>query len=257
MVAKGLKDHCLAKFDFTFVSDDKAKLERLRDFLLSHYPYSVNRLEAAAAGWELSGQTDDLSITADNLKYWALDMSKRGCEFDARFEAYGAPFDPKAQRFPPLDPAQAERWFDRGMKQYEGGNLSGAIVSWSLVLAIDPADADALYSRAIVKNELHAWKAALRDYDAALAIAPEFLSALVNRGSLKDDNGDHRGAIADFDKVIALGAGDAENTRLAFFNRGNAKLNLNDKPGACTDWKKALSLGEPAARARIDEHCGR
>src|SRR5262245_18588790 len=35
MVAKGMKDHCLARFDFTFVSDEKAKLERLRDFLLS------------------------------------------------------------------------------------------------------------------------------------------------------------------------------------------------------------------------------
>jgi tetratricopeptide (TPR) repeat protein len=257
MVAGGLQDNCLSKFDFVFVSNKKEKLEPLRDFIRSHYPYSVASPQPAEEGWELCGATDEIPITADNLKYWALDMSKRGYEFDARFDQYGAPFDPKNQRFPDLIASKEDFWFDRAIEQHEAGDLSGALMTWSHVIAINPRNADAYYSRAIVKNEVHTWKAALHDYDAALEIAPNFLSALTNRGSLKDDNGDHRGAIADYDTVIELGAEDLDNTLKAYFNRGNAKLNLHDKDGACEDWKKALELGADYAQARIGEHCGR
>ena len=90
MVESGLKDNCLCNFDFAFLSDKKQKLERLTDFIRAHYPYSITGIQRAAEGWELNGVTDEVAVTADNLMYWALDMAKRGYEFDAEFDAYGA-----------------------------------------------------------------------------------------------------------------------------------------------------------------------
>jgi tetratricopeptide (TPR) repeat protein len=231
MVGSGLKDGCLCCFDFTFLSNRRENLERLAQFLRSHYPYSITGIKPNGSEWDLDGKTAEIPVTADNLLYWALDMAKRGYEFDAEFDAYGAPFDPADQKVRNADAAQEESLFDRGVKQYNQGDLSGALMTWSEVITLNPKNANAYYSRAIVKNELHTWKNALRDYDAALEIAPSFVSALLNRGSVKDDNGDYVGAVEDYDKVIALfDADDLTKTR-AYFNRGNTKLHLKARVG--------------------------
>lgn len=254
MAENGLKDNCLCQFDFTFVSDDKENLERLAEALASRYSYTITGIEPVEDEWELNGETSEISVTEDNLMYWALDMAKRGYEFDAKFEAYGAPFDPNAQRLPDLDPSKEDFWFDRAETQYDAGNLSAALIGWSHVIAINPRNADAFYSRAIVKAELFTWKSALRDYDAALEIDPEDYRALINRGSLKADHDDHQGAMADYDKVIEF-ASDRDKA-MAYFNRGNSKLALEDNAGACADWKRAQALGAEYAQERIDENCG-
>lgn len=255
MTGKGLKDNCLCSFDFTFLSDKRENLERLKDFLLSHYPYSITGLKANGSEWDLDGKTTEIPVTADNLMYWALDMAKRGYEFDAELDAYGALFDPADQKFQVKDAAQEESTFDRGVQQYNQGDLSGALMSWSKVIALNPRNENAYYSRAVVKNELHTWKCAIRDYDAALEISPTFVSALLNRGSVKDDNGDYAGAIEDYNKAISFSAEDDITKTRAYFNRGNTKLHLNDKSGACADWNIALQRGDPDAQTRIDEHC--
>jgi len=256
MVESGLKENCLCTFDFSFLSDRENNLQRLSDFIDTHYPYAITGIERVDEGRELNAATDEIAVTADNLMYWALDMAKRGYEFDAEFDAYGAHFDPVDPRFPDLSGSKENFWFERASKQYDAGNLSGSLIGWSHVIAINPRNADAFYSRAIVKSDLHTWKSALRDYDAALDIAPHFFSALVNRGSLKDDHGDHQGAIDDYDKVIALATDTDHNRPMAYFNRGNSKLSLADRTGACADWRKALELGAEYAQARIAEHCG-
>jgi tetratricopeptide (TPR) repeat protein len=256
MKSNGLEDNCLCKFDFTFVSNRKENLERLAELLAQRYSYTVTAIESGEEAWELNGETDEIPVTEDNLLYWALDMAKRGYEFDAQFDAYGAPFDPSEPRFPDLAPSLEDFWFDQAIDQYEVGNLSGALIGWSHVIAINPRNADALYSRAIVKNELFTWKSALRDYDAALEIDPEDFRVLVNRGSLKADHDDHRGAMEDFDTVIGLASADRSNKAMAYFNRGNSKLALQDRAGACADWKQAESLGAEYASERIAEHCG-
>jgi len=253
MVKNGLKDGSLGQFDFTFVSNSEAKLGKLADFIRSHYPYAIEGIERIDKEWELSGVTDDMAITAETLMYWALDMSKRGYEFDARFDAYGAMIDPKVPRFPDLSAGREGFWFDHALKQYEAGNLSGAIISFSHVISISPGDVDAWYSRAIVKNELHTWKAALRDYDEALRIAPDFMAALVNRGSVKADNGDHEGAIDDYNKVIGHAGIDDSQRAMAYFNRGNSRVALLDKRGACEDWRMAQSLGAEYVQERLQQ----
>ncbi|MBF9255691.1 hypothetical protein I2I11_20505 [Pontibacter sp. 172403-2] len=255
MAKSGLKDNFLTKMDFTFISDKKENLQKLGDFIRTHYPYSVQEVKKYENLWEINGETNEMPITADNLLYWCLDMYKRGYEFDATLDAYGGLFDPLAPKYPDLDTTKADFYFDKGVDCYKSGDLSGSIFNWSLTIAIDPKDANAYYSRAIVKNELYTWKSALEDYDKAIEIAPNFASALVNRGGLKDENGDYPGAIADYEKVLQLEKADIEDKQQAYFNLGNTKLNLKDKKGACENWKKALELGADYAKERIEEYC--
>jgi len=255
MVKSGLKDNCLTKMDFTFISDKKDNLQKLGEFIQTHYPYSVQEVRKFGELWEINGETNEIPITADNLLYWGLDMYKRGYEFDAKLDAYGGPFDPKDQKFPIVDTTKADYYFDKGLECYNNGNLSDAIFNWSLVIEIDPKDPNAYYSRAIVKNELYTWKSALRDYDKAIEIAPKFVSALINRGGLKDENGDYQGAITDYETVLKLDKLEQEEKQQAYFNLGNTYFNLKDKKRACENWNKALKNGAEYAKERINEYC--
>ena len=255
MVKSGLKDNCLTKMDFTFISDKKENLQKLGEFIKSHYPYTVQEVKKYGKLWEINGETNEIPMTANNLLYWGLDMYKRGYEFDAKLDAYGGPFDPKDQKFPEIDSSKADYYFDKGLECYNNGDLSGAIFNWTLTIQIDPTDPNAFYSRAIVKNELYTWKSAHKDYDKAIEIAPKFVSALINRGGLKDENGDYQGAIADYERVLKLEKLEAEEKQQAYFNLGNTYFNLKDKKAACENWHKALENGAEYAKERINEHC--
>ena len=255
MVKNGLKDNTLTKMDFTFVSDKKENLIKLGEFIKTHYPYTVQEVKRFENLWEINGETNEFPMTADNLMYWALDMYKRGYEFDATIDAYGGLADSKTAKFPQMDTTKADYYFDKGLECYNNGDLSGAIFNWTLTIEIDPKDPNAYYSRAIVKNELYTWKAALTDYDKAIEIAPKFVSALINRGGLKDENGDFQGAITDYETVLKLEKLEAEEKLQAYFNLGNTYINLKDKKRACENWNKALENGAEYAKERINEHC--
>lgn len=256
MQKSGVSDFSLAKFDFHFVSNSKEKLEKLQGFLMEHYPYEIKSIKKINKGlWELNAETNEIPITEDNLLYWVLDMYKRGYEFDAKLDGYGAPFDPKNQKFPDFDKAKEDFYFNKGLECYNSGDLSGAILNWTICIKINPKDPNSYYSRAIVKNELYTWKSSLADYDKAIEIAPDFISALTNRGSVKDENGDYEGAIEDYEKVINLENVDIENKQMAYFNKGNSEFNLGNKTKACESWKKAHELGADYALERINEKC--
>ena len=255
MVKSGLKDNTLTKMDFTFVSDNKENLIRLGEFIKSHYPYSVHEVKKYEELWEINGETNEFPMTADNLLYWALDMYKRGYEFDATIDAYGGFAETDAPKFPPMDITKTDFYFDNGLECYDNGDLSGAIFNWTLAIEIDPEDPNAYYSRAIVKNELYTWKSALKDYDKAIEIAPDFVSALINRGGVKDENGDYQGAITDYETVLKLDELEEEEKQQAYYNLGNTYYNLNDKQKACEYWNKALENGAEYAKERINEYC--
>lgn len=255
MAKSGVKDHCLTKMDFTFISDKKENLIKLAEFLKTHYPYSIQELKKNGTLWEINGETNEIPITEDNLMYWALDMYKRGYEFDATLEAYGGYFDPKDPKFPDLNVSKADHYYDKGLDCYKNGDLSGALFNWSLTITINPNDSEAYFSRAIVKNELYTWKSALKDYDKAIEIVPKYPSALINRGGIKDENGDYQGAIADYNKVLQLDNTEIEDKQQAFFNLGNTMLNLKDKELACKNWNNALELGAEYAKQRINKYC--
>jgi tetratricopeptide (TPR) repeat protein len=255
MVKSGLKDNSLTKMDFTFISNKKENLQKLGEFLKTHYPYSVQEIKSYGKLWEINGETNEIPLTADNLLYWGLDMYKRGYEFDSKLDAYGGLFDPKDQKFPTLDTLKAEHYFEKGVDCYNNGDLSGAIFNWTLAIAVNPKNPNAYYSRAIVKNELCTWKYALKDYDKSIDIAPKFVSALINRGGLKDENGDYQGAIADYETVLKLDKLEIEGKQQAYFNLGNTYFNLKDKKKACENWNRALENGAEYAKERINEYC--
>ena len=250
MVKSGVEDNCLTKMDFTFISNKKENLQKLGEFIKTHYPYSVQEIKKYGKLWEINGETNEIPITEENLLYWALDMYKRGYEFEAKLDGYGGLFDPKEQKFPVIDSTKSEYYFDKGLECYNKGDLSGAIINWNLTIKIDPTEADAYYSRAIVKNELYTWKSALKDYDKAIEIEPEFVSALINRGGLKDENGDYQGAIADYEKVLKQDKLEEVNKQQAYFNLGNTYFNLKDNLKACENWNKALDNGAEYAKER-------
>lgn len=256
MVSNGLTQYSRLAFDFHFLSDSKDKLINLAELLENNYHYKVKDPVKTENGlWDLSGETTPFPVTADNLVYWTLDMYKRGYEFDARLDGFGAPYDKNAQSFPPFDTSSAEEFFDKGLDYYNQGNLSGAIVEWTNTLKVDANDADALYSRAIVKNELYASNAAMIDYDKAIEIAPNFSSALLNRGALKDENGDHQGAISDYLRVVELSPKDETTLQRSYANIGNSYRALGELEAACQSWKKAKELGADYVNPLLDQHC--
>ena len=251
MKKHGLKDFTYAKFDFHFVSDEKYKLEALNQYLQEHYNYEYKSLTKFDCIYDLTGLTNDIPITQENLLYWALDMAKRGMEFDCQFDGYGSAPDNKKPIMPCFSEDQEDIYFDKAMQLYNLGDLSGSFFNLSLVININPYDPNAYYSRAIVRNELYTWKSALSDYDKAIELAPAFVDAIVNRGTIKDEHGDYCGAIEDYNKAIALDA----NNSMAYFNRGNSNYNMGNRKTACADWNKALQLGDDSALERIMENC--
>lgn len=255
MFKNGLKNNTLTKMDFTFVSDKKENLIKLGEFIKTHYRYSVQEVKRFNKLWEINGETNEFPMTADNLLFWALDMYKRGYEFDATIDAYGGLADSKTAIFPILDSTKTDYYFDKGLECYNNGDLSGAIFNWTLSIDINPTDPNGYYSRAIVKNELYTWKLALKDYDKAIEIGPKFVSALINRGSLKDENEDYQGAIADYETVLKLENLEPKDKQQAYFNLGNTYLNLKDNKNTCKYWNKALESGAEFAKEQINEHC--
>ena len=247
----GLKDFTYSKFDYHFVSEKKSNLIKLNKFLTEHYSYTFQEYTKFDRFYELRGVTIDIPITEDILMYWALDMAKRGLEFDCKLDGYGSSPDTQNPVFPKFSKIEEDVYFNKGIELYDNGNLSGAIINWTIVLAINSKDPNAYYSRAIVKNELYMWKSAIQDYNKAIEMAPDFTEAIVNRGTVKDENGDYEGAIVDYNLALSIDPSYA----MAYFNRGNTKFNISDKKGACEDWKKALEFGDESAKERINANC--
>lgn len=250
MKKNDLTDFTYTKLDFHFLSDKKEKLEKLNEYLKSNYGYSFEEYATWEGVFELRGKTNLFPITKDNLMYWALDMAKRGYEFDCKFDAYGAEID-KEPKLPVFDKAKEDYYFDKAIDFYNSNNLSASIANWTIVLKINPKEVNSYYSRAIVKNELYTWKSAIADYDKTIELAPDFTSAIMNRGTVKDENGDYDGALKDYYRVLELEPKNA----MTYFNIGNTKYNQEKKSEACENWRKAKGLGAEYAQEKINKYC--
>ena len=247
----GIKDFCLAKYDFVYTSDEKEKLLDLGKFLSDTYGYEIDEIKKSEQYWELSGNATEFPVDEDNLLYWALDLYCKGYEFDCVLDGYGAMADSKNQKFPDLRKELTDNYFNLGVEAYNKQNLGMAIIHFSTAIHINPNDPNTWYSRGIAKDELYTWKSARNDYDKAIELAPDFVAALINRAANKDEAEEYDDAIDDYNKAIEL---DTQNA-MAYFNRGNTKYNLNDNKGACEDWTKAKDLGAEYAQERLDENC--
>lgn len=253
--AGGVKDFTCYLFDFRFESNTEAKVQALSKYLTEKHGYKQLKVQQEGTVWSLTGVTSKIPVTAEIVRFWALDMYKLGYENDCRLMKYGLTVGQNTVELPDFKPENAEVFQKQGEAFFQNGNLSAALIHWTLALQVNPNNPNSYYSRAIVKDELYTYKSALADYDKAISLAPDFVGAWINRGALKDENGNHQGALADLSEAIKLSKDDQRYLRMAYFNRGNAKENLKDMAGACTDWNQALTLGESLASEKVNKFC--
>jgi tetratricopeptide (TPR) repeat protein len=256
MRATGAPELGLVKMAFEFDADSEQKLKKLASYLKDHYPYSETKTRQADQVWKLSGNTQHMPLESQILTFWVIDMLKRGHEHDCRLSTYGA-IEQKGVEYqmPELKKDDEEDYGKFAQASYKSGDLSGAIMHYTLASKINPKNPSTFYARAIVKDALLSYQSALADFNEAITIAPDYTSAYVNRGILKDENQDYAGALTDFDKAIALSAGKNFIQGQAYFNRANTRMNLKDKAAACADYQKAVELGIDGAKQMLESSC--
>lgn len=183
---------------------------------------------------------------------------------------------PKGKPAAPLsnsDETIAAPYVNKGIAQYNAGNIEGAIASYTegiraapsvAVLYLNRANAylykpnfqaalmdankamelkvpqmdDAYNIRGTAKAGLGDFDAALADCNRALKINPSNALAYNNRSNNKLRRRDYSGALADCNKSMSLDA----NSALPYYNRGFAYYNLGNASAAVSDWKKAVAL---------------
>lgn len=98
-------------------------------------------------------------------------------------------------------------YFEKGNYQYDTGDCTGAIASYTQAVKLNSKHAEALNNRGYTYMMMNDYKNALPDLDAAIKIRPAYVNALMNRGDIYNYyyNQDKEKAIADYDKVIAQG----------------------------------------------------
>jgi tetratricopeptide (TPR) repeat protein len=85
-----------------------------------------------------------------------------------------------------------------------GRKFDGAITDYDQALALDPNLADAYNNRGIVQFEKGDVEAALADYSKAIALSPAHSLAYFNRGIALRWRGDLEGSQADLDRAVTL-----------------------------------------------------
>lgn len=246
---KGLKELTILKFDLSFESNNQNKLGRLSKFLSDTYHYQMNPTKAGYMTSVVEGVTGEVFIDYDSLMVWVTDMVRVGREYDCKFGDWGCLVDPNNCKLFDFKSTNAKDWFLKGVKEFDGGNLSMAFQYFKAASLNDPKYADTFDGLGTVMLDLFMFKGALDYYDKAIRLAPEEYSFYLNRGAVKDYLGDYQGAIIDYDLVISK----YPNNPKIYFNRGNTKLNMKDLKGAREDWQKAKELGADYAEERIKQ----
>ena len=138
--------------------------------------------------------------------------------------------------------------FDEGGAKLDGGDVAGAIESYSRAIELDPNLAKAYCDRGLAKDRFHDTQGTTEDCGKALELDPKLARAYRGRGMAKKRLGDTTGAIEDCSKAIELDPNDL----IAYLVRGSTRLSLGDRSGATEDSAKAIELtpGEAAAYVR-------
>lgn len=98
---------------------------------------------------------------------------------------------------PTFDAGEAAEILQAGDRNYESGNLAGALNDYSLAVRANPEFAEAYYRRGVAYQALGNLEAALEDFNAALAITPEDSRVLVARADVKRLQKDYEAALVD------------------------------------------------------------
>jgi tetratricopeptide (TPR) repeat protein len=110
---------------------------------------------------------------------------------------------------------------NRGTREFEAGDLEGALAEFNRAIELDPNYSAPYFSRGLLRRRQADYDGAISDFTKAIALNP-FAEAYLDRGAARKDKGDRDGAIADYTKAIELNDKYAD----AYYNRGIA---LDDK----------------------------
>ncbi|MEL6638006.1 MAG: tetratricopeptide repeat protein [Bacteroidota bacterium] len=150
--------------------------------------------------------------------------------------------------------AQADYYFDRAFRAESAGELSQALVFYSLAIEADPENEifyiargdlvstlpDSGYSVQEKINSTH-FRKARADYDRALELQPQSYLAYMSRGTLFYNHYQYDRAKSDFDQACKL-ARFVDDKIYAQGARGSVKFKLNEVDGALYDLEAALRL---------------
>lgn len=141
----------------------------------------------------------------------------------------------------------AHEAYNRGVKLYDAGDVSGAIAAYTKAVELDPDFAAAYNNRGVAYSQQKDYEAAVKDLTRAIALDPKLASAYTNRGSALRSLKRIEEAVADYTKSIELGPSPE-----AFYNRGAAYEEKGDADAALADYTRAVELDPKLAPAYVN-----
>lgn len=102
------------------------------------------------------------------------------------------------------NPDNADAYVNRGLINFERGNLPEAEADFLKAFELDPYNGDILFNLAVIQEKNNHFDDAIATYDNLLKIELNSEEGFYNRGRLKLAKEDFDGAIADFQKTLEL-----------------------------------------------------
>ena len=136
-----------------------------------------------------------------------------------------------------LNESSACEYYDRGLEQYERGNLEHALVDFTSAVRLNPTFEQAFNARGSVYGDLGQDTLALRDFDEAIRLAPDRTLAYSNRAVILYKYGHIYRALQDMNHDIAI-TGDAK----AYVKRASLFNIIKMHEQAISDCSIALTL---------------
>lgn len=139
----------------------------------------------------------------------------------------------------------AQDFFNQASENYNKGDYTGAIESYTQVLRLDPKYVEAYCNRGLIKTLIGDTNGAITDFHQVLKLAPHHADAYNRLGNAHANIGQLNAALEDFNQAVRLDPKFAD----AYYNRGLTRFNLKDSQGAITDYTQALKLNPNLAEA--------
>jgi len=136
--------------------------------------------------------------------------------------------------------------FNRGVAQFNNGELQPAITSFSEAIRLNPNHAEAYARRAWAYNRSNNSDQAIADANQAIALNPNLALAYFVRGTAYVNRFNYERAIEDLTKSIELDP----NNALAYNNRAIVYNTLRDIDRTIADYTQVLRLDPNNAAAR-------
>ncbi|HEY9849775.1 MAG TPA: CHAT domain-containing protein [Leptolyngbyaceae cyanobacterium] len=142
----------------------------------------------------------------------------------------------------------AEQWFNRGINEYEAGNLNDALPCFRRAIEIEPSFSYAWNGLANALRDLGQYEQAIEAYQRAIVIEPNFSYAWNGLANALTNLGQYEQAIAACKKVIQIDP----NLYQAHHNLGNALRNLQRYEEAIASYDRAINLKNDYYQAWLD-----